>query len=732
MTRYTLIFLLQVKWLIKIASMRFLLFLATVTLAVQAQSQPAATDSIPTDSIDLDDIFLHHLDLSEIIVTGSTGNTRLKDASSAISMISAREMFAVSASNVINYVATLPGVSQVTTGGAIAKPVIRGLGYNRIVVVNDGIRQEGQQWGDEHGIEIDGNGVASVEVLKGPASLVYGSDALAGVIKFNSTPVSRPGTMHGEVATEYQTNNGLFAYSLNFGGNKGGNIWDLRYSDKWAHAYRNARDGWVPGSQFSERAARLMSGMNRNWGHAWLTFSYFGQQPSIVEGERDATTGKLVQGEGSATKYSHGMPYQVIHHYKIVSDNRFHIGDAGTLNAVLGYQQNQRKEFDDEENADDYGLFLKLHTLNYNINFNSKENDGFTFTGGAGGMWQKSLNKGTEFLIPDYRLFDFGVFATAQKRWERWSVNGGARWDIRHLNSFALNDDEEQRFEAFSRNFSGFTASAGAVFNVTDNFRLKANLARGFRAPNISELASNGEHEGALRYEQGSRELKPEFSLQSDLGLDYSNEWMSLQLSLFLNRLSNYIYLERVGETLIDGKPLYRYKQGSARLLGGEFSVDFHPIHSLHLSTAFSIVDARRLGQPLESRYLPFTPAPRWFTEVKWEITHSSHSTLLNNAYIAASVDYNFKQSHFLMAGNTESATDAYCLLNLQAGTDINVKGRRIATLAVIADNITGTVYQNHLSRLKYADVNAVTGRQGVFNMGTNVTIKLTIPLFQQ
>ena len=162
-------------------------------LAVAAQIQIA--DSAAVDSTD---IFYRHLNLKEVVVTGSTGDIRLADASVPVALLGQAELPTIAATNIIDAVAHLPGVSQITTGSGISKPVIRGLGYNRIVVVSNGVRQEGQQWGDEHGIEVDAWDIGSVEVLKGPASLVYGSDALAGVLKFNSAPTLPPSTIYLE------------------------------------------------------------------------------------------------------------------------------------------------------------------------------------------------------------------------------------------------------------------------------------------------------------------------------------------------------------------------------------------------------------------------------------------------------------------------------------------------------------------------------------------------------
>ena len=675
---------------------------------------------------DTSDVFYRHLDLKEVVVTGSTGATKLKESTAPVSLLTARQLEATSSTNIIDAVATMPGVSQLTTGSGISKPVIRGLGYNRIVVVNDGIRQEGQQWGDEHGIEIDAASVSSVEVLKGPGSLVYGSDALAGVLRFNSSPIVPQGKIRVGLSSEYQTNNGLVDYSLYFSGNKGGNVWNARYSEKWAHAYKNRYDGYVPNSQFHERAAQLMGGVNRHWGHSRLTLSYYNITPSIVEGERDAETGQLVCEYGRRKQYGHGMPYQQVYHYKAAWDNTLALG-SGKLNALLGYQLNRRQEFEDADHPDEYELYFKLHTLSYNVHYVTGLLSGWRVTGGVGGMYQRSLNGGEEFLIPDYNLLDVGIFATATREFERWTLSGGLRYDHRHLHSKVLEEDGNVRFSDLTRNFGGVTGSVGAVLHAGPHWDLRANLSRGFRAPNISELTSNGVHEGSVRYELGDSRLKPEYSLQLDLGADFTSNIVSVQLALFASHIDNYIFLHRVNEVVEEGYDTYRFDSGDSRLWGGELAVDVHPTHHVHLGTSFDMVRAVQLHQSGDSRNLPFTPAPRWRTDVKYEFTHDGR--VLNNAYVAVGVDYTFKQDHFYAAHGTETATPAYALLNASAGTDIMCRGRRVATLAIIANNLTDKAYQNHLSRLKMADVNPVTGRRGVYNMGRNITFKLTVPL---
>lgn len=664
---------------------------------------------------DSTDVFFRHLKLNEVMVTGVTGDTKLKHSTAPISVVTGQELRQTTATNIIDAVDKEPGMAQITTGGGISKPVIRGLGYNRIVVMNEGVRQEGQQWGDEHGIEVDGNGVGSVEILKGPASLMYGSDAMAGVLILHAAPLPLDGEVRVNAGTEYQTNNGLFAYSLNAAGNHGGLVWDGRFTDKMAHAYKNRYDGYVPGSQFHERAGRLMLGLDKRWGYSHLTWSCYHLTPSMVEGERDPETGELEHSEEYGLKtYHKTLPFQQVKHYKAVWDNQFRLSH-GALKATVGYQQNRRQEF--EERADEYELFFKLHTLTYDLRYLTHEFGGWKVAAGLNGMWQRSQNLGEETLIPEYALFDMGAYGTVSKTLDCWTLNGGLRYDHRWLD-FA------------SRRFGGVTGSVGVVWNATDHLNLRLNLARGFRAPNMSELGSDGVHEGTVRYEVGNPDLKAEHSWQADLGLDFTSRYVSAQVALFANRIGNYIFAKRIDRVVEEDYRTYEYTQGDARLLGFEVGVDFHPIHRVHFGNTFSMVDARQLAQPLDTRYLPFTPAPRWTSELKYEITHDGR--MLNNAYVAVGLACYLRQNHYYRADQTETATPSYTLFNLSAGTDIVVRKKKVAELYVTAENIFDRAYQSHLSRLKYTDINNATGRMGVYDMGRNIVCKLVLPLVFQ
>lgn len=739
------------------------LMLLCVCTTAMAQSEPDSAD-----------IYFHHLDLDEVVVSSPVGQIKRKQSSTPVSVVTQKTLHQTASTNIVDAIAKQPGVAQVTTGSGISKPVIRGLGYNRIVSVADGVRQEGQQWGDEHGLELDGQGIGQVEILKGPASLMYGSDAMAGVIIFHPEAVEPEGRMSGSISSEYQTNSGLFDYSLRFGGNRKGLVWNGRYSEKFAHAYKNRYDGYVPGTQFHERAANAMLGLNRDWGFSHLTLSSYHTTPSMTEGERDPETGNLLFDDdqypnNNLKTYHKALPYQQIHHFKAVLDNSFVLGD-GLLKAIIGYQQNRRQEFEEhhhegdehhEDEGDEHpedeghdhegpGLDFLLHTLTYDARYLYNAFEGWKLTAGVGGMFQRSQNEGEEFLIPAYNLFDIGAYATASKALDHWTLSGGLRFDNRHLHSLSLYDNGSLRFADFTRNFSALSGSLGAVYHANKHLNIRANAARGFRAPNLSELGSNGVHHGTLRYEIGNKDLRPEHSLQADLGLDYNSRHISFEVALFINRINNYIFAEAIAPLTSSPSPyrFFAYTQGDALLKGFEAGFDLHPIHQLHIGSTFSMVDARQLHQPLESRYLPLTPPARLSSEVKWEFTHNGdHHTdaphhaheaanhhradhLFDNAYVSVGVEHYFRQNHYYRVAGTETATPAYTLLNASLGTDILLRGgRKLCELYIIADNLLDCAYQSHLSRLKYADINNITGRQGIFNPGRNITFKVIFPV---
>lgn len=690
-----------------------------------------------------------YIENQAVTVLGVSTATSVKKTPIPVNVLKKEDLFRNASTNLIDNLARIPGVSQVSTGPAVSKPIIRGLGYNRVIVVNDGIKQEGQQWGDEHGIEIDELNVNRVEILKGPASLTYGSDGLAGVVNIISILPAPEGHIKGNLVGGFLANNQQRNVHMDLGGNTRGFIWGVYGSYKAAADYKNKIDNYVFNSKFNEKNFGGYTGFNKNWGYAHLYFSKFDQELGVVTGDRDTTTGqflKLVNNNGTESQvvatdqdFKSTDPYiarQRVEHTKIATDNSFNIG-KDRLTVTLGYQRNQRQEFGNILDPAEKALYFDLNTVNYNLQYHFSQQKNWRTTIGVNGMQQTNKNKGIEVLIPEYSLFDLGGFIYTQKTIDRLTLSGGLRFDNRSLDSKEFRESSEIKFTGFSKNFSNISGSAGLTYAASERVTLKLNVARGFRAPTIAELSSNGAHEGTFRYEYGNKELKSEVSLQQDAGIEIATEHISFSANLFFNPIHNFIYYRKLqgaggGDSLItDGNETFfafRFDQENAKLYGTEFNFDIHPhpLDWLHINNSFSYVRGMLDIEQDGSNNLPFIPAARLINELKADF--SKKGKRLRNGFVMLQLDNTFAQDHAFTGFNTETITAGYSLLNAAIGGDFASKGRTIFSLYFAANNIADKAYQSHLSRLKYAPENMVTGRTGVFNMGRNFSIKLNVP----
>jgi iron complex outermembrane recepter protein len=683
---------------------------------------------------------------SAVIITGVGAATQLKKSPFQVSLLRRDDLLQTTSSNIIESLAKLPGVSTLSTGPAISKPVIRGLGYNRVLTINDGVRQEGQQWGDEHGIEIDESSVNKVEVLKGPASLIYGSDAIAGVINIITNVPVENNSIKANILSSYQTNNNSRLLNANVAGNVNGFNWNIYGSTSAAADYKNKYDGSVFNSKFNQANFGGYAGYNGNWGYSHLLVSNFNLKAGLVEGERDdegyfikpVAGGNEVRATDDDFKSSSPqIPYQHIRHFKIATDNSFKFNKS-RLSVNVGYQQNKREEFGNPDDLNERALFFDLKTITYTAQLHLPEMNGFKTSIGVNGMQQQNSNKGVEQLVPDYSLFDIGGFVYTQKAIDKITLSGGARYDNRYLDVKPLMDGTDVKGEAFKKSFGNFSGSIGLAAQLSSKVNFKVNAARGFRAPSIPELASNGAHEGTIRYEYGDANLKSETSTQLDAGVEFNTEHISLNVSAFYNRFNNFVFyrkLQTAGgmDSLItqDGNQLtaFKFGQTNATLSGIEAILDIHPhpLDWLHFENTFSLTNGK-LNKAIESsNNLPFMPAPRLISELRCNFNKATKG--LVNFYAKIELDNTFRQNKIFAAYNTETATPGYSLLNAGIGADVvNSKGTTLFSLHLAGMNLTDVAYQNHLSRLKYGPENLATGRIGVFNMGRNFSVKLNIP----
>ena len=703
-------------------------------------------------------------EIGQVVVTGVSQATAVRRSPVPTVVVDRTRLNQTSATNAVDAIAHVPGLSQITTGAAISKPVVRGLSYNRVVTLNNGARQEGQQWGDEHGIELDQYGVDHVEIIKGPGSLLYGSDAMAGVINFLAPDPLPEGRITAQGIVNYQTNNNLQGYSLENAGNIHGLNWRVRGTRKVAADYQNRYDGRVFNSGFNEWDAGGYVGVNKSWGYTHLTFTTFNQNLGLTEGTRDSLSGRFVRdavvggqvvsqvvSDDELHTYSLFVPRQRINHMRVGIDNSFIVGDQGGRLAVqANYQQNLRREFGNVLAPDVPNLYFQLRTADAAVRYFLPEMHGYGVVVGASGERQQNRNLGLEFLIPAYDLTEGGVFGVVKKSVGKLDLSGGVRYDVRRIDAQTLylganeqpvpagTPGAETKFPGFRSTFSNYSGSIGGAYNVNERLTFKADVARGFRAPNIAELGANGVHEGTIRYEVGNPNLKAETSLQLDAGVSYASDHVRFSLDAFENSIDGYIFSRRVlnrtgTDSLVSRSPaigLFEYVQGRARLLGGEATLDFHPhpLDWLHFENSFSMVRARQLEVPADQQYLPFIPPDRFQSELRGNFRRQGKR--LTNVYARVQLEQNFAQNRFFGAFDTETATPAYTLFNAGAGTDVaDAQGKTLFSIYLTANNLFDVAYQSHLSRLKYEDVNYATGRRGVFNLGRTLSVKLVVPL---
>ncbi|APD07879.1 vitamin B12 transporter BtuB [Flavobacteriaceae bacterium UJ101] len=711
-------------------------------------------------TITLKDDDEHHID--EVIFTGiSSSKKKLSPLSGAT--VSKEQLLESAQPNIIETLTQTPGIENFSTGTSISKPIIRGLGSNRILISQNGIRQEEQQWGAEHGVQIDGQSIEKVQIIKGPASLMYGSDALGGVINFNTEKHLHEGEVKWNLNTAYFTNNKQRQFSLDNAGMLNNIFWDWTISGVEAANYENDYDGRVFNSGFRNLNFNGSIGKNYNWGNTHFFVSNFHQNLGIIEGERDENGQFLqhvIQGdelvEVPATNlddYTIHFPYQRLNHFKAQLKQNIFL-PTSKLAFNFGYQQNDRKEFelhDAEEDPNEPALNMRLHTYNYDMKWFINEKNHFKTTWGINGMFQENKSLGEEHLISNYNLYDFGAFAYAEKKWKKTLINAGIRWDYRRINSKALeveedhhhHDDEDEHedevfepgFEALKTSFNNFSGSLGISHNLNKNLTLKATLGKSFRAPTALELTANGVHHGSLRYERGNPNLDIENALQVDGSIIFTNRNFSIETSLFYTDYQDFIYLEKMTDEqnnpiLVDGFEAFEYQQQDAEFFGGEFLLNIHPrvIKWFHWKNSFAMVNAQFKDYESEaSKYVPNIPANKLLSEIEL-VFHPNK--FVKKWSFNTGVRHYMEQDHAYTLYDTETPTDAYTLVHAGFSTVFqNKKGKELFHLTLAGENLFDETYQSHLSRLKYLDENPANGKTGVFNMGRNFVVKLNIPL---
>lgn len=710
-------------------------------------------------------------ELSEVVITAMTHASLVRKNPIAINIITAKMIEMSNENNVMDVIARhKPGISMLKTGPNISKPFIRGLGFNRVLTLYDGVRQEGQQWGGEHGLEIDNYNVEKAEVVKGPASIVYGSDALAGVVSLHPyVPKETDGVLRGRWLSEYQSNNGLIGKGLRIAQGNRHWLWALRGSLRIAKNYTNAVDGRVYNTGFQEKNISALIGYRSVAGTTHFNLSWYDNLQGIPDGSRDSLTRKFTQqiyegdqddiktrpivSASELNSYSLSPLHQRIQHYRAYINNHYQVGKSD-INTLVAFTQNIRREFNHPTAPAQAGTFLQLNTLSYSIRYNTPEYAALDFSVGVNGMVQQNkIKEATNFPIPNYGLTDVGAYVLSHWKKGKWNVTGGARMDYRTIATHSLYARTDshgferpvippdtilatRQFPSVRQSYYGFSMSLGMAHQIAEHLSLKVNFSRGYRAPSISEIASNGLDAGAHIIYIGNLHFVPEFSWQEDAGLFADYETISTSLSLFNKNIQNYIYLNQLvdgqGRPLTDaqGNRTFQYQQSSAQLYGLESTFNWKPTavpgfswnNQLALCYGFNR-DTFFENKKQQGEYLPFIPPARWVSSANQQINIKSSWVSGFNTFVE--MDWNATQNRFLALYNTETRTPGYILFDVGVSATFLKRWQ----LQAQVNNLLDEVYQSNLSRLKYFEYYAQSpnGRSGIYGMGRNFCVKLMV-----
>ncbi len=599
--------------------------------------------------------------------------------------------------NLSEGIANIAGVSTISTGNSIGKPVIRGLSANRVLTYTQGVRLENQQFGDEHGLGINGEGIESVEVIKGPASLLYGSDALGGVLYLNPEGFSKAGETLVSAGGAYFSNTEGYntSIALKTSGEK------LKFMARGTH---NSFADYKTGS-----GQRLTNSRSNEYDLKTGIRYQFGKWKSTLRYNLNRSNIGLPEEIGlQSTNRELLLPFQEIDNHIISFENNLFFSNS-SLNVTMGYLLNDRKEF--EETKEEAALYMKLKTFNYDVKYHMPQMGDFETIVGVQGLFQKNENFGEELLIPNATITDFGIFTTTHYHLERFDLQGGLRYDFRSIQADAArNPLDSDYIAALDRDFNSFNAALGGKYDISDKWTARLNFASGFRAPNLSELLSNGIHEGTNRYEIGNRNLKNEQNFQSDLVLEYRSEHFEAFANGFYNPISNYIFIQPTGES-IDQEPVFTYQQFDARLYGGEIGFHWHPhpLDWLHLESSFETVT----GELTSGENLPLIPANQFKNTLRFEWKELG---VFKNPYGFITLQNTLDQNRNAVF---ETETKGYDLLSLGFGSSNVLESVKI-NWGLSITNLTDETYIPHLSRLKVDEIP---------NPGRSINLNLSVEL---
>lgn len=645
-----------------------------------------------------------HFDLDEVMVTAS-GNELKRNSVSYVELKSIKELNELPKLSLGQMLESIPGVYNLSTGPGISKPVIRGLQGVRVLTLLNGVRMEGQQWGGDHGMGVSELGIGTVEIMKGPASLLYGADALGGVMYLSNEPFENQGHHRITASSHFESNTMGTVNSLVYSGST--KIFKILAGGRFAsHAdYQLPNGNYVKNSRFQDNNAKLAIG----WHHGkWVgNIRYDWSSSTIgIPGHSHDSLPQTADFISTNQLRKKTLPVQYLSNHIASIENKL-VLSKHTIQLLTGFSMNQLTEHDEKVTIPE----MKMNTYNipYKLNFESRLNNAVVLTYGLQGMYlfQRNNPQAEDRLVPNADQSDNGIYFLTAWTKNKWKVQGGARADVRWISS--ATDSKFQ--EGFNKTFAGYNFSLGTNYTISKRHLVRMNATSGFRIPHLSELLSDGVHHGTFRYEIGDVNLTTEKAMQVDLSYEFSGEHLSLMINPFVNGIQDYIYIQPQNN-FIDGIQVFNYQQANSLVMqyGADLGVHWHPhfAHILHFESTFSYLQMHSVDTDAYS----LIPQPRWSNSLIARFEMKSKFKVDN---VVLQYAYYLPQT---TVSQFETRSVDYGVLDL--GVQCSLDGRVPLQLQFGVRNLTNTNYINHLSRLKTL---------GLENAGRSFYVKLVINL---
>mgnify|MGYP002523508248 FL=1 len=693
-------------------------------MALTAALCANATHSMPQDSVPADTATVT---LNEIIVTSpDAGQAKRLRSSQNIEVMSQDKLLENLGGSLVQSLEKIPGITALNINPAQSKPVIRGLGFNRIIVAENGVKHEGQQWGVEHELEINQFAVDYAEIIKGPSALLYGSDAIGGVIDLNSSKVPEK---------KFGGNANLFTQSVNeslslaaqiYGRPKPwfyykANFTFLNYADTKVpadsiqyHSYWvKLKDRRLRNTAGREYDGNVLIGINNGWIHSTLLLSDVYNKSGFFA-DLHGLEVRMSGIDYDSSRRDIDLPYHQVNHAKVMSDTRLFL-ESATVDLSLAWQNNLRREYAE---AVSHGYMPKPgNTLEREFAKNTytaklaaewicgnvRINPGFNFE------YQHNRRSGWGFIIPDFDVAGFGLYVTGTYSISRdFDLNAGVRFDrnMTHVSEykdwFATPSPTGEpvyktRSSDMKRNFNSMTWAAGLSWRLS-NLQLKFNIGKGFRVPTPQELGADGINYHIFRYEKGNPQLEPETSYQADLGVSWDNGLLNFSIDPYFNYFPNYIYLNPTPQ-YTEGMQTYVYNQSRVIRFGAELTIGYTFQKDWKAWANFEYLYSRQLSGDKKGYSLPFSPPPT--ANIGLRYTPSLPISWLNDSYIELSCKMACSQRRIVPP---ERATDAYQTFGVALAKTFQFNTQSL-TLNFKITNLLNSKYYNHMSYYRLSDI---------------------------